>query len=195
MLNACRKRAIRTQRKSFIEKFCAARQIIEDVKSLTGEEVIGAGVLLCNAGYNYAAWVVSYDEGDFYLDADKSCKKAIFETTKLGIIYCSEGIKVFRDTYDTDDLVKLIPNYTQKMKIVNDANKSVIAYEKEKNNIVDCVGFYYDIRKIYDEFMVCKPELQKSRRKSRNNLAISISVAVAAVAGAVVAIVGLFVGK
>jgi hypothetical protein len=101
------------------------------------------------------------------LSVKEHLRRAIFEATRYGILFCLETIREFRIMYGGEILPNLIADYAGKMKKVEEVNKSISAEEedtREKREKV-CVDSFDEIKEIYDLFIACQPELNELRNK------------------------------
>jgi len=178
------------QIKALCDDFEQADKIIQDVKSITNEEVIPAISQLRYSGWHLARWLNLYIEGKEgedsereFLESTNHSKRALFEAARHGILFCMEGIKSFRDMYSGEIMPQIVTGYSEKMLKVDESRKFVISVsEAERNVRADaCYRHFVTIKDILQELICCQPDLNELKAKKENDnkrhkLLVAISI-------------------
>ncbi|MDR2732985.1 MAG: hypothetical protein LBB36_07200 [Fibromonadaceae bacterium] len=164
--------------KALCDDFEHADKIIQDVKSITKDEIIPAISQLRYAGWHLARWLNSditgnSDENEFS-EAIGHSKRAIFEASRYGILFCMLGIQSFRDMYSGEIMPGIIANYSEKMYKAEESRKFVISVsERERDVRADaCYAHFVTIRDILQELICCQPELNRLKEQKQNEVKI-----------------------
>jgi len=191
--------------KVLCDDFEQADKIIQDVKSITNEEVIPAISQLRYSGWHLARWMGLFIEGREGEDSEKEfqkaanhSKRALFDAARHGILFCMEGIKSFRDTYGGEILPEIVTGYSEKMHKAEESRKFLISVSEAERNVraEACHEHFITIKDIFQELICCQPDLNKLKVKKENEnkrhsqlVAISIASVVVAIISIAVAIV------
>jgi hypothetical protein len=193
--------------KEHLEALCNdfkyADEIIQDVKSITNDEVVPAISQLRYAGWHLAGWLKSYiagtpDENEF-LKVTEHSKRAIFEAARYGIFFCMTGIRDFRNMYSGEIMPGIITNFSEKMKNAEEARKFVISASKQERDVraKACYDYFIVIKNILQELISCQPELNQLKEQKQNEMeilknrhkqqiTIAVTSAIVAIAGVVI---------
>ncbi len=195
-----------SDKKELIKVLCydfeQADKIIQDVKSITNEEVIPAISQLRYSGWHLVRWMSLFIEGKEgedsekeFLEAINHSKRALFDASRHGILFCMEGIKSFRDTYGGEILPEIVTGYSEKMYKVEESRKFVISVSKAERDVrADvCYKHFVTIKDIFQELIYCQPDLNKLKMKKENENKRHNQLFVISIASVVVAIISIAV--
>ncbi|MDR0303389.1 MAG: hypothetical protein LBH98_01280 [Chitinispirillales bacterium] len=153
---------------NFNKDFKRADNLAQDVKLLTGKEVIPAIIQLRYAGFHISEFLLNEDSK--YLEKAKShAKRAVFEAARYGIAFCGEAIKKFQEMYQSEILPDTVTKYSEKMLIVQKAKDGVLVDGNEDERADACESSFYKIKSILVELMACQDVLnQRAEEKVRD---------------------------
>jgi len=160
--------------KALCEDFERADEIIQDVKSITKDEVIPAISQLRYSGWHLACWLNADLDGkpneEAFSEAKRHSKRAIFEASRYGALFCMLGIQSFRDMYGGEIMPDIITNYSEKMYKVEESRKFVISVSDQERDVrADaCYEHFVTVKDILQELICCQPELNKLKEQKQN---------------------------
>jgi len=193
--------------KALCDDFDRADKIIQDVKSITTQEVIPAISELRYSGWHLALSLNSYiATGNFdeknLSEAKSHSKRAIFEASRYGILFCVTTILDFRKMYGGEIMPGIIKDYSEKIMKAEESRIFLVsaASEGEDSRADACYAHFLTVKKILLELISCQPELNEAKElkqkeiedmKKRYKQTIVITIAVAIIMIAVTVIIAV----
>jgi hypothetical protein len=162
--------------KTLCDDFDRADEIIQDVKSITTQEVIPAISELRYSGWHLARWLnsnmIGKPDDEAFLEAKAHSKRAIFEASRYGILFCVTSMLDFRNMYGGEIMPEIIANYSEK---IHKAEKSrgflITVTKKERDVRADaCYEHFLIVKEILLELIRCQPELNKLKELKQNEI-------------------------
>jgi hypothetical protein len=184
------------------EDFKLADLIIQEVKDATNQEATPAISQLRYAGWHFALWVQSVEEGSpndkEFEEALSHSKRAVFDASRFGALFCAIAIKKFRDEYGGDILPSTITDYSEKMRRVEQASQFLKVDGDKDTRAKACHDHFIDLQRVLQELIACQPELNELRRKENDrirkeerNHKLTLTGIAISVVGIIIAIVAL----
>jgi hypothetical protein len=179
--------------KALCDDFERADMIIQDVKSIAKDEVIPAISQLRYSGWHLARWLNSDLSGqpdeDAFLEAKRHSKRAVFEASRYGVLFCMTAIKSFRDMYGGEIMPGIIANYSEKMTKVEKSREFVISVsDNDRDARADaCYDHFVIVKDVLQELICCQPELNEMKERNhgtvkRHKQTVIVSITTAAIA-------------
>jgi hypothetical protein len=158
------------------DDFDRADKIIQDVKSITTQEVIPAISELRYSGWHLVRWLDSNIKGkpdeEALSEAKAHSKRAIFEASRFGALFCVTSMLEFRSVYGGDIMPEIIANYSEKMRKAEESRKFLISVSnKERDVRADaCYEHFLTVKEVLLELICCQPELNKLKEQKQNEI-------------------------
>lgn len=122
-----------------VRLFDEAEEKLKDIELLNSELPIPAINQLRYAGYHLARALCEKNSKEIDIQINKAkghCKRAIYDTHEVGIIYLLEEIKSFgeKDTYFSHFIIEIIPNYPELLVVANKARSFIVKIQENHRN-------------------------------------------------------------
>jgi len=180
--------------KKFCELYFLAEKKLKKVETVTRRLAIPPLNEFRYAGCHIARHLDGETDDNNIFDAERHCKRAIYDSMEIGITYYLDEIGAFKKEYDRIPITDVVSEYVgdlQKLREVQNFISSKNRHQFE-NSWEDLQNYFDELEKIYDRLDAARSELNKKVNTWRRNLAIGLFSVALSILGLIVAIKSLF---
>jgi len=174
------------------EQFCSlyfqAEKKLKKIETVIGRLAIPPLNEFRYAGCHIARYLSGEEESNIS-DAERHCKRAIYDSMEIGISYYLDEIGNFREDYKLIPITDVVNGYVEDCQKIREIQNFISSYNRHQlENSWEVVQANFDVlEKINDKLEAARPELNKKILNWRRNIAIGLGCFVVTVISILIA--------